>query len=42
MIAERCRRGPRVTKLHPNANDPRMRYAVKPGSTRMLLLDAVR
>jgi len=29
------------TEVDPNAKDPRKRYAVKPGSTRMLLLDAV-
>jgi YVTN family beta-propeller protein len=29
------------SEVDPNAKDPRKRYAVKPGSTRMLLLDAV-
>jgi YVTN family beta-propeller protein len=29
------------TEVDPNAKDPRKRYAVKPGSTRLLLLDAV-
>jgi YVTN family beta-propeller protein len=29
------------TEVDPNAKDPRKRYAVKPGSTRMLLLDTV-
>jgi len=29
------------TEVDPNAKDPRKRYAVKPGSARMLLLDAV-
>lgn len=28
-------------EVNPNATDPRKRYAVKPGSTRMLLVDAV-
>jgi DNA-binding beta-propeller fold protein YncE len=30
------------SEVDPNAKDPRKRYAVKPGSTRMLLLDAVK
>ena len=29
------------TEIDPNAKDPRKRYAVKPGSTRMLLVDTV-
>ena len=29
------------SEVDPNAKDLRKRYAVKPGSTRMLLLDAV-
>jgi hypothetical protein len=29
------------TEIDPTAKDPRKRYAVKPGSTRMLLLDPV-
>jgi hypothetical protein len=29
------------TEIDPNAKDPRKRFAVKPGSTRMLLVDTV-